>query len=293
MRRQASQSWLDFQRSFCEASFYCLGAYANRVVITSKAPPPKAELSSRDNIRIQRLDTMSHSRSRSPSTPSEGEIIESGSEMKATTSQPPLNGTSVVDRPTRASTSSALRSPASLRNSRSPRRRRSNTRSRSRSRSSYRDSRGYKRRRGDDYDHHYDSRPSRHEPSPPRRRHDDRPYDRGTRRPKSYYDYDREESYGGGLRYSDEYDRRRDKRQRTHSRSPYHETRKPKQYTSDELVVGAAPLAGEQLVSERRKPVTTARDPNLGAETWENQVDKVSSLHARVTDEYVPFCVLS
>ncbi|KAJ5601518.1 hypothetical protein N7510_011052 [Penicillium lagena] len=229
---------------------------------------------------------MSHDRSRSPSTPSEGEIIESGSEMKATTSQPPLNGTSVVDRPTRASTSSAPRSPASLRSSRSPRRRRSKTRSRSRSRSPYRDSRGYKRRREDDYDHHYDGRPSRHEPPPPpRRRHDDRPYDRGTRRPKSYYDYDREENHGGGLRYSDDYDRRRDKRQRTRSRSPYRETRKPKQYTGDELVVGAAPLAGEQLVNEGRTPAVTARNSKLGAETRENQVGKASSLHARVTDE--------
>ncbi|KAF4158242.1 hypothetical protein CNMCM6069_004442 [Aspergillus lentulus] len=44
---------------------------------------------------------MASRRSRSPSTPSEGEIIESGSETKATTSQLPLNGTS-VDRQTRA-----------------------------------------------------------------------------------------------------------------------------------------------------------------------------------------------
>ncbi|KAF7164091.1 hypothetical protein CNMCM5623_008810 [Aspergillus felis] len=43
---------------------------------------------------------MASRRSRSPSTPSEGEIIESGSETKATTSQLPLNGTS-VDRQTR------------------------------------------------------------------------------------------------------------------------------------------------------------------------------------------------
>ncbi|KAF4267371.1 hypothetical protein CNMCM8812_002338 [Aspergillus fumigatus] len=43
---------------------------------------------------------MASRRSRSPWTPSEGEIIESGSETKATTSQLPLNGTS-VDRQTR------------------------------------------------------------------------------------------------------------------------------------------------------------------------------------------------
>lgn len=119
----------------------------------------------------------SRNRSRSLSTPSEGEIIESGSEMKATASKPPLNGTS-VDRPPRDSTSSALRSPTSLRGSRSPRRHRSWTKSRSRSRSPYRDNRGYKRRRDDEYDGH-EARHARQEP--PRHfgsRYDDRPYDR-------------------------------------------------------------------------------------------------------------------
>lgn len=215
--------------------------------------------------------------------------------MKATASKPPLNGTS-VDRPPRDSTSSALRSP-SLRGSRSPRRRRSWTRSRSRSRSPYRDNRGYKRRRDDEYDGQED-RHARQEP--PRRfgsRYDDRPYDRNapSRRQKSYYDYDREESYGGGLQYSDDYDRRRDKRPRTHSRSPYREVRKPKQYDDpNPNVEGTRPLADtrrgpstEQVVSERGKTPAGARDPKLGAEKRENQVQQALPKRARFSDEYV------
>ncbi|OKP00781.1 hypothetical protein PENSUB_7712 [Penicillium subrubescens] len=235
----------------------------------------------------------SRNRSRSLSTPSEGEIIESGSEMKATASKPPLNGTS-VDRPPRDSTSSALRSP-SLRGSRSPRRRRSWTRSRSHSRSPYRDNRGYKRRRDDEYDGQ-EGRNARQEPS--RRfgsRYDDRPYDRNapSRRQKSYYDYDREESYGGGLQYTDDYDRRRDKRPRTHSRSPYREVRKPKQYDDpNPNVEGTRPqadtrrgLSYEQVVSERGKTPAGARDPKLGAETRENQVQHALPKRARFSDE--------
>ena len=235
----------------------------------------------------------SHDRSRSPSTPSEGEIIESGSETKATESKSPLNGIS-VDRPTRASTPSAPRSPASLRGSKSPRRRRSWTRSRSRSRSrsrfSYRDSRGFKRSRDDDYGD-YESRRPRYEPS--RRfgsRHDDRYHDRGAppRRLKSYYDLDREEGYGGGLRYSDDYDQRRDKRPRTQSRSPYREVRKPRKYDDSEP---ADPKRrgppSEQVVSEREKTGAGARDSKLGAESRENQVQLALPTRAHVSDEYV------
>lgn len=238
----------------------------------------------------------SRNRSRSLSTPSEGEIIESGSEMKATASKPPLNGTS-VDRPPRDSTSSALRSPTSLRGSRSPRRHRSWTRSRSRSRSPYRDNRGYKRRRDDEYDGH-EARHARQEP--PRRfgsRYDDSPYDRNapSRRQKSYYDYDREESYGGGLQYTDDYDRRRDKRPRTHSRSPYREVRKPKQYDDpNPSVDGTRPPTGtrrvssaEQVVSERGKTPASARDRKLGAETQKNQMQQALPKRARFSDEYV------
>ena len=235
---------------------------------------------------------MASRRSRSPSSPSEGEIIESGSETKATTSQFPLNGSS-VDRPTRASITSPAprsRSPASV--SRSPRRRRSRTRSRSRSRSPYRDYRGYKRRRDDDYD---DRRPPRRAGG----RHDDhRFYDRGHSRrqpPRSYYDYDREEDHVGGLRYSDDYDRRREKRARTGSRSPYREVRKPKQYSGDEWDSHRGETVAsrdtrrastEQLVSERGSTPVVARESKRVTETKNNQVQHVSET-SRVDSRWV------
>ncbi|TQB72927.1 U4/U6 small nuclear ribonucleoprotein prp4 [Monascus purpureus] len=267
---------------------------------------------------------MASHRSMSPSTPSEGEIIESGSEMKATTSQAPLNGIS-VDRQTRASTSSAPRSPTS-RSSRSPRRRRSRTRSTrsrsrsiTRSRSPHRDnySRRHKRRRDDDYDYDfYDERRSRHGSShrPPSRRFnhrydDDRYYDGSGpyRRQRSYYDYDREDYYGhahgtGAIRYSDDYDyRRRDKRRRTQSRSPQPEIRKPKQYSSDELESkrDEGPGAGsardnvgrrrssttEQLVSERGTTPVVAQNFKHDAEMRENQVlDALSDAGTRAVN---------
>ncbi|KAE8348164.1 kinase-like domain-containing protein [Aspergillus coremiiformis] len=232
------------------------------------------------------------SRGSSPSAPSEGEIVESGSETKATTSQLPLNGNS-VDRPTRASTSPAPRSPASL-SSRSSRRRRSRTRSRSRSRSPYRSYRGHKRRHNDDYDDR------RFQPESSRRvgsSYDNRYYDRGAshRRPRPYHDYDREEDYSGGLRYTDDYDRRRDKRPRTRSRTPpYREVRKPKQYSGDEWeppkeesVASQGARRGsstEQLVSERgQTPV--ARDSKGDAETRSNQVQQGSEDAMSLVDE--------
>ncbi|GCB25098.1 serine/threonine-protein kinase prp4 [Aspergillus awamori] len=239
---------------------------------------------------------MASRRSRSPSTPSEGEIIESGSETKATTSKLPLNG-SIVDRPTRAS-------PAPATRSRSPRHRRSRTRTRStsrtRSRSPYRDYRGYKRRRDDDYDDydHVDDRRYRHEP--PRRvgsRYDDsRYYGRGQpdrRARPSYYDYDREEHYGDGLRYSDESDRRREKRARTRSRSPYREVRKPKQYSGDEWESPRDESTAsrnrrrgasiEQSVSERGNTPVVAQGIKQDAETQKPQVQQASAtLHAHV-----------
>ncbi|CAG8071005.1 unnamed protein product [Penicillium nalgiovense] len=251
---------------------------------------------------------MSHPRSRSPSVPSEGEIVESGPETKATASKPPLNGTS-VDRPTRASPSSAPRSPASLKDTRSPLRLRSRTRSlsRSRSRSPYRENKTQKRSYDvlpESYDGGYDRRP-RHEP--PRRyrsRYDDRRRDRPApnRRPNSYYDYDREEAHGEPLRYTDDYDRHdrhKDKRQRTRSRSrsPYRESRKPKQYSGDELdsnvvnprssVDTGRRLTAEQLVRERGKASVVAPDMKLGAETQKNQVQASSNLQAHVADEEI------
>ncbi|KAL4896966.1 kinase-like protein [Aspergillus ambiguus] len=220
---------------------------------------------------------MASHRSRSLSTPSEGEIIESGSETKATTSRIPLNDRS-VDRHPRDSVSSASRSP--------PRRRRSRTRTRSRSRSPYRDYRGYKRRRDDDYD----DRRYRHRPPAGSRYDDSSRY--GHRRPRSYYDYDREDDHVGGLRYTDDYDYdpRREKRPRSRSRSrtrartrsPYREVRKPKQYSGDELEprrdasVASQRTRGrsspEPSVSARRNPPAVAPDSTQNAETRNNQV---------------------
>ncbi|KAL2827055.1 kinase-like domain-containing protein [Aspergillus cavernicola] len=231
------------------------------------------------------------SRSRSPSTASEGEIIESGSEKKATT-QYPLNGNS-VDRPTRVRHSPAPRSPASLANS--PRRRRSRSRSRSvsRSRSPYRDYRGYKRRRDDDldYDSDHDDRRSRH--TPPRRvchRPDERHATRGysQRQARPYHDYDREDHQQADLLYGDDYGRRRDKRPRTRSRSPYREVRKRKQYSGDEwekqrhqkeesVASQKRRSYTEQSVSERGNTPAVAQDSRQNAETQKNQVQAASS----------------
>ncbi|KAJ5155463.1 hypothetical protein N7492_008266 [Penicillium capsulatum] len=208
---------------------------------------------------------MAPPRTRSPSTPSEGEIIESGSELKASSSQPPLNGTSVDLPPELAP---PLR----------------------------RDLPGYKRRR-DDERGDYEDRHSRHEPS--RRygsRYDDRYHDRGasSRRPKSYYDYDREDTYGGGLRYTDDYDGRRDKRTRTRSRSPYREVRKPKQYDEPDLNAGGSRSSADgqrrrpstgKVVSERGKHPRDSRYSKLGAETQKNQVQQALPTHAHVADE--------
>lgn len=242
---------------------------------------------------------MSHPRSRSSSVPSEGEIVESGPETKATASDAPLNGTS-VDRPSRDSPFSAPRSPASLKRNRSPPRPRSRTRSSSRSRSrSPNGEKAPKRSRADayeTYDGGYDRR-SRNDQRY-RSRYDDRRRDNPApnRRPNSYYDYDREEPRGDTLRYSDDYDRRKDGR-RQRSRSPYHEPRKPKRYSGDELdskVADSKPPvdAGrrkptETLVRERVKASVVAPDLKRGAETRENQVQASSNLQAHVADEYV------
>ncbi|KAJ6093108.1 serine/threonine protein kinase [Penicillium sp. IBT 16267x] len=225
----------------------------------------------------------SHQRSRSLSTPSEGEIIETGSELKATASKPPFNGTS-VDPPPRAS---APRSPAS-RGSRSPRRRNSWTRSRSRSpsRSPYRENRdrGYKRRRDDEYES------SRYESSRYGSRYDDR-QDRGpSRRPnKPYHDYDREETYGDGLRYTDDYDQRQDKRQRTRNRSPYRDPRKQKQYDEPDSNAHPAdrnrrgPSLG-QVVGEGKTPAGS-RDSKLSAETQSTQVQQAFPSRVHFADD--------
>ncbi|KAL4915338.1 kinase-like domain-containing protein [Aspergillus aurantiobrunneus] len=239
-------------------------------------------------------------RSRSPSTPSEGEIIESGSETKATTSQLPLNGSS-VDRPTRVRNSSA-----SL--TKSPRRRsRTCSRSRSRSRSPYRDYRGYKRRRDDDYaygyDYEYDYDDDRRSGrTPPRRASYRYDGDRGyyQRQSRSYYDYDREDNQHAALRYGDDYYRRRDKRRRTRSRSPYREVRKRKQYSGDEWESqryqredsvasqrNRRSSTTEQLVSERGKPPAVAQDSRQNAETQKTQVQAASTAATSNGDDRV------
>ncbi|CAG8124519.1 unnamed protein product [Penicillium salamii] len=233
---------------------------------------------------------MSHPRSRSPSLPSEGEIVEPGLETKATASKPPLNGTK-VDRPPRASPL-APRSPVSFDGHRSPRwSSRTKSRSRSRSRSPYRENKGHKRRHGDSHEH--ENRYSRHEPSQryrsnPDNRHDEAPQ---SRRMRSYHDYDREAPYGGALRYSDDHEPRRDKRQRTRSRSPYREPRKPRRYSGDERdskVDNARPATDGRhkptgkVVSERAK--ASAPESKLGAEKRENQV-QASSQQPYVSNE--------
>ncbi|KAL4958281.1 kinase-like domain-containing protein [Aspergillus filifer] len=229
-------------------------------------------------------------RTRSPSTASEGEIFESGSETKANTSQFPLNGTS-VDRPTRVRTSS-----------KSPRRRsRSRTRTRSRSRSPYRDYRGYKRRRDDDNGYGIDYDDDRRSGRTPPRRGNRYDGDRGyTRQVKSYYDYDREENQAANLRYSDDYDRSREKRPRTRSRSPYRDARERKQYADDgrdsHLSRREDSVASqknrrssttEQSVSERGKPSAVARDSRQYAETQENQVQAASTAAANTGNDRV------
>ena len=237
-------------------------------------------------------------RSSSPSTPSEGEIIESGSETKATTSQTSVNSTN-VNRNTRI-TISAPRSPAPV--TRSPRRQR--TRSRSRSRSPYRSQRGEKRTREDDYDSERGGRPA------PRwldSRHEGRYSDRGPphRRQRSYYDYDRNDNYSDNLRYGgDDYDRRQEKRPRTRSRSPYYGSRRQKQYSGDERESrnqgGPASKypnsrryegrrsSTEQSVSERGNPPVVARNSRQEAEIGRHQVQQDSNnTNSGTLDRYV------
>ncbi|PGH10435.1 CMGC/DYRK/PRP4 protein kinase [Blastomyces parvus] len=226
---------------------------------------------------------MASRRSRSPSTPSEGEIIESGSDTKATTSQTSVNGIN-VDRNTRTNIS-APRSPHSF--SRPFRRERSRSKSRTRSRSPYRGSRTENRRRDVDYDSERDRRtiPSSRLAS----RYDDR-YQSGytsRRRRRGYYDHDRDNGY---------YDSR--KRPRTQSRSPFRDTRSSKQYSGDERdydsdrlsktrdpsgqpYMGDRRPATEQLVSERGKPPGDARKERQQAESRGNQMQQSSSSAAQ------------
>ena len=151
---------------------------------------------------------MSSSRSTSPS---EGEIVESGSE-KATKSLPSVNGTS-VDRTSRKRLSIS-RSPSPYR-SPPPRRRYD----RSRSRSPYRENRGSKRIRNDD---HYGDRRKRDDPRSFGGHYDERRHQGANYPRKSYRNLDDRPSSSFNMRYDDrDYPSRlREKRPRTISRSP-------------------------------------------------------------------------
>lgn len=141
----------------------------------------------------------------SPSTPSEGEIVESDSE-KATTSLCSLNGTN-VDRKSRIR-ASVSRSPSPYR---SPRRHQSRTPSRS----PYREPRGAKRVREDDQ---YNDR-VRGDFRRFKVKYEDRSTGRRTSR-NLYDDFDR--SREQSIRYEDRgtYERMREKTSRTRNRSP-------------------------------------------------------------------------
>ena len=148
-------------------------------------------------------------RSRSPSTPSEGEIVESDSE-KATTSLPSVNGTS-VDRHSRIRVS-VSKSPEPVD---SPPRRYI---SRTRSRSPYREARGEKRRFEDDYQNDR----GRSDPRRFRVHYEETISTSRDRSRVSYADLDKGKSADLSLRYDDRDTASRypDKRQKTRSRSP-------------------------------------------------------------------------
>ena len=139
-----------------------------------------------------------------PSSPSEGEIVESDLE-KATTALVSNNGTS-VDRPFRKRIS-VSRSPSPIR---SPRRKRSRTESRS----PYRENRGAKRLPLDD---HYDR--SQDDPRRFKVRYEDRPGGGRLRGSDHHYDTDLS-NRGLGHDYRDTNGRPRSTRPRIRSRSP-------------------------------------------------------------------------
>ncbi|KAF3491540.1 serine/threonine-protein kinase prp4 [Arthroderma uncinatum] len=237
---------------------------------------------------------MATRRSRSPSTPSEGEIIESGSDTKATTSQTSFNNDTNVDRNPRNDVLTP-KSPVSSRPYHPER---------SRSRSPYyRSSRGEKRRRDEYYDYDRGGRGGRMKFSTGT--YDDGYYGRGNSRrqnQRSYYDHDKNDSYdrdSRDLQYSDDYDRRPDKRPRTRSRSPYRDPRKQRQYSGDEgfsrnikVSDGRATgrrqeeskLSTEQSVSERGNPSVNAQTWRQEAENRESQMQQNRSGRGPNTD---------
>ncbi len=239
----------------------------------------------------------------SPSTPSEGEIVESDTE-KATTSLRSLNGTN-VDRKSRIRVS-VSRSPSPYR---SPRRHQSRTPSRS----PYREVRGVKRPRDDD---HYvervrnDSRRSKY-------RYGDRPQG-GRKHPRHTYDeLDRAREPGVNTRYEDPrtHARIRDNPSRTWNRSPIRS--RPGVHSQGQSGQGdkhghanmygwevrgcklyeesTSRLSAEQSVSDRsHTPVATAATRREAEHRLNQTQRQVSSKHdmGEYTAEYVHYSSL-
>ena len=212
------------------------------------------------------------------SSPSEGEIVESGSE-KATKSLSSANGTS-VDRTSRKRVSPS-RSPSPLY---SPRQQRN----RSGSRSPYREARGSKRQRQDDhYSGRQDSRSTRTQ-------YDDRRYDGKSSGRGNYRDLDWSSASGSNIRYDDRgaSGRSREKRPRTISRSPPRSSDRKRpddrhdrssrdnrsKTNRSRLEVGDREGGGrvsrEQSVSERGTTLGTAASSKTEAEQKQSQTSK-------------------
>lgn len=235
--------------------------------------------------------------SSSPSTPSEGEIVESDSE-KATTSLLTINGTH-VDRQSRKRVSIS-RSPTPIR---SPIR----YKSRTRSRSPYREPRGAKRLREDD---HCSDR-TRDDPRQFKVRYEDRLA--GSRRnPRKHCDdLDRPERPDARLRYDERSTggRPRDKRPRTRSMSPIRlkparteQSRKPRDnrggradgpgwrgLNTQGYKESSGRLSSQQSVSDRGIPPVAAASVTHEAETKNNQTQHfhLSKPTSRQPAEYV------
>ncbi len=235
----------------------------------------------------------------SPSTPSEGEIVESDSE-KATTSLLTINGIH-VDRQSRKRVS-VSRSPTPIR---SPIRHKSRTRSRS----PYREPRGEKRLREDD---HYNDR-TRDDPRQFRVRYEDH-LAGSQRNPRKHFDdLDRPERLEARLRYDDRSTdgRPRDKRPRTRSRSPVRlkpgrteQLRRPRDdrgarrdghgwrsRNGQGYRESSGRLSSQQSVSDRGYSPVAAASVTHEAETKNNQTqhfDLSKPTFRQPADEYVP-----
>lgn len=236
--------------------------------------------------------------SRSSSTPSEGEIVESDTE-KATTRSINLPSTS-VDRQSRKP-ASVSRSPSPIQ---SPRFHRSRTHSRS----PYREPRGAKR------SHEHSEYPDRRRDDPRqfKVRYEDRHLE-GRHRPRNpYEDLERLDRPGPQLRYDDHgpSGRPRDKKRRTRSRSPRPFASVPDQshhskterrgqpenrsWDGPKYHEGRSRLSHKQSVSDRgHSPVAAANHKQEAEITMtQNQSITVSRLAPNISSsaEYVPPC---